>query len=115
MFDAHDGLLGEYSGIGHPAWELAAEPWFGYKILVFAGIVFCSLMINRTIGPYVVGIRRIAEGTINEAENAAMTASLKRAKMAVVGIWIGLVIEVILGVTKPGSAAAAMAPLLNPL
>jgi hypothetical protein len=35
-------------------------------------------MINRTIGPYVVGIQRIAEGVINEAQNAAMGASLKR-------------------------------------
>jgi hypothetical protein len=31
-----------------------------------------------------------------------MAASLKRAKWAVVGIWIGLVLEVLLGVIQPG-------------
>jgi hypothetical protein len=82
--------------------RLSEAPWVGYKILVFAAIVFCSLMINRTIGPYIIGIQRIAAGEINDAENAAMAASLRRAKWAVIGIWIGLVVEVIIGVMQPG-------------
>jgi hypothetical protein len=82
--------------------RLAEAPWVGYKILVFAAIVFCSLMINRTVGPYIVGIQRLAAGVINQAENAAMAMSLKQAKLAVIGIWVGLVIEVVLGVMKPG-------------
>ena len=82
--------------------RLSEAPWVGYKILVFAAIVFCSLMINRTIGPYIIGIQRIAAGEINDAENAAMAASLRRAKWAVIGIWVGLVIEVIIGVVQPG-------------
>ena len=64
--------------------------------------MFFSLMINRTIGPYIVGIQRIAEGKIDEAENAAMAASLKQVKWAVIGIWIALVVEAVLGVAKPG-------------
>jgi hypothetical protein len=89
------------------AWSFATgrldqAPWIGYKILVFAWIVFCSLLINRKIGPYVVGIQKIAAGEINDAENAAMAASLKQVKWAVVGIWVGLVVASILGVVKPG-------------
>ncbi len=83
--------------------RLDDAPWVGYKILVFAAIVFCSLMINQTIGPYITGIQRIAAGKIDAAEDAAMAASLKRVKWAVIGIWIGLVIEVLLGVVKPGA------------
>ncbi|MDH3509767.1 MAG: hypothetical protein OER85_02800 [Gammaproteobacteria bacterium] len=88
-------------------WELATgqldqAPWFGYKILVFAAIVFCSLMINKTIGPYIVGIERIAAGVINDEENAAMAKSLRQCKWAVLGIWAGLVIEAVLGVVQPG-------------
>ncbi|MGI9308749.1 MAG: hypothetical protein ACR2P6_05775 [Gammaproteobacteria bacterium] len=82
--------------------RLDEAPWVGYKILVFAWIVFCSLMINKTIGPYVVGIQRIAEGKINDAENLAMAASLKQVKWAVLGIWAGLLIEMFLGVMQPG-------------
>lgn len=82
--------------------RLDQAPWVGYKILVFAGILFCSLMINQTISPYIIGIQRLAAGEINEAENAAMAASLKQVKWAVIGIWIGLVVEVVLGVIQPG-------------
>lgn len=82
--------------------RLDEAPWVGYKILIFAGIVVCSLMINKAIGPYIVGIQRIAEGQINDQENIEMAASLKRTKWAVVGIWVGLVLEVLLGVTQPG-------------
>jgi hypothetical protein len=93
--------------IGWAGWSFANgrfsdAPWVGYKILVFAAIVFCSLMINKTIGPYIVGIQRIAAGAIDDEETAAMAESLKRAKWAVIGIWIGLVIEAILGVVQPG-------------
>ena len=106
-FDAPFKWLIIMSCVGSVSWSfytgrLAEEPWVGYKILVFAAIIFCSLMINRTIGPYVVGIQRIAAGVINDAENAAMALSLQRAKWAVVGIWIGLVIEVVIGVLQPG-------------
>lgn len=88
-------------------WSLASgrldeAPWVGYKILVFAAIVFCSLMINKTIGPYIVGIERIAAGVINDEENAAMARSLRQCKWAVLGIWAGLVIEAVLGVVQPG-------------
>jgi hypothetical protein len=82
--------------------RLDEAPWVGYKILIFAAIVFCSLMINKTIGPYIVGIQRIATGVINEEETAAMAKSLKQCKWAVLGIWAGLIIEAILGVVQPG-------------
>lgn len=82
--------------------RLDEAPWVGYKILIFAAIVFCSLMINKTIGPYIVGIQRIAAGEINDEENAAMARSLKQCKWAVLGIWVGLVIEAVLGVVQPG-------------
>ena len=82
--------------------RLDEAPWVGYKILVFAWIVFCSLMINKTIGPYVAGIQKIAMGEINAAENTAMAASLKQVKWAVIGIWAGIVVSAVLGVTKPG-------------
>ncbi len=84
------------------AGRLDDAPWVGYKILVFAAIVFCSLRINQTIGPYMAGIQRIAAGEIDDAETAAMAASLRRVKWAVIGIWIGLVIAAVLGVVQPG-------------
>jgi hypothetical protein len=96
-------------GLSFADGRLAAEPWVGYKILVFAAIVFCSLMINRTIGPYMEGIQQIAAGSITDTQTDAMAVSLKKVKWAVMGIWAGLVIEVFLGVIRPGSAAMAEA------
>jgi len=83
--------------------RLDEAPWVGYKILIFAVIVFCSLMINKTIGPYIVGVQRIAAGEIDDADNAAMAASLRQVKWAVIGIWTGLVIAAVIGVVKPGA------------
>jgi hypothetical protein len=82
--------------------RLDAAPWVGYKVLVFAFIVFCSLMINKAVLPYIAGIQRIAAGEISAAQNRAMAGSLRKTKWAVLGIWAGLLIEVVLGVTKPG-------------
>ena len=55
------------------------------------------------------GIQQIAAGSITDSQTDAMAESLKKVKWAVMGIWAGLVIEVFLGVIRPGSAAMAEA------
>ncbi|MEC9375027.1 MAG: hypothetical protein VYA80_01495 [Pseudomonadota bacterium] len=84
--------------------RLHAAPWVGYKIIIFAIIIFCSLLINRAVLPYLEGIQRIAEGNINQQENLDMAESLRKTKWAVIAIWICLLIEVALGIAKPSIA-----------
>ncbi|MCC5794216.1 MAG: hypothetical protein JJT85_05700 [Chromatiales bacterium] len=83
---------------------LDSDPWVGFKLLVFAGLVFCGLMIRQFIGGYVVGIHKLAQGEPTDAENRAMAESLAKCRYFVIAIWIGLLLQVVLGVVKPGGA-----------
>jgi len=82
--------------------RLAEAPWIGYKLLVFAVLVFCGLMIRVYIGPYAVGIHKLAQGEPTDAENVAMARSLAQCRYFVIAIWIGLLAQVVLGVVEPG-------------
>lgn len=83
--------------------RLDPAPWVGGKLLIFAAMVFSGLMIRMFIGPYVAGIHALAKGSISDAENVAMSASLAKCRIFVYAIWIGLFLELGLGVIKPGS------------
>ena len=83
--------------------RLAPAPWIGYKLLLFAAMVFCGLMIRVYIGGYAAGIHALAKGEPTDAQNVAMAESLGRCRPFVYGIWIGLVLEAALGVIEPGS------------
>jgi len=90
------------------------SPWIGYKLYVFSGLVFCGLIIRMNLGPFAEGIHKLAAGSMSDAANVAMAASLNRVRPFVILIWIGLVIEATLGVVEPGQidtgAALSMLP-----
>ena len=83
--------------------RLTNEPWIGYKLLIFAFLIFCGLMIRMNLGGFGVGLHRLAQGAISEAENAAMITSLNKVRGFVYAIWTGVIIEAVMGVVKPGS------------
>ncbi len=83
--------------------RLAPAPWIAGKLLIFAGMVFCGLMIRRYIGPYIQGIHALAKGGITPDQDDAMSRSLAKCRTFVYAIWAGLVLETVIGVVKPGS------------
>ena len=87
--------------------RLAAAPWIGAKLLGFAFLVFCGLMIRRHFGGYGAGYVALLEREPSTEENEAMQASLARMRPWVLAIWVVLVIEAWLGVAKPGLWLAA--------
>ncbi|MDJ0927722.1 MAG: hypothetical protein QNJ73_08735 [Gammaproteobacteria bacterium] len=82
--------------------ELSQAPWVGAKLIVFAGLVFCGIMIRRYIGPYAQGIHALATTGSTDEINAGMTRSLGQCRPYVLAIWAGLLIETYLGVVEPG-------------
>jgi hypothetical protein len=84
--------------------RLADAPWVGLKLLVFAGLVFCGLMIRLALKPFVAAFHKLAAGTITDEDNTAMAASLGRVRPFVVLIWVGLIVEAVLGIVKPFGA-----------
>ena len=83
--------------------RLNANPWVGAKLIVFAALIFCGIMIRKYIGGFIKGIHNIATDNINEADDIAMAASLSKARIFVLTIWFLLLVEVWIGVAKPGS------------
>ena len=86
--------------------RLAAAPWLGAKLLGFAFLVFCGLMIRRYFGGYGAGYVALLEREPTAEENAAMQASLGQMRPWVLAIWAVLIVEAWLGVSKPGLGLA---------
>jgi hypothetical protein len=86
--------------------KLANAPWVGGKLLVFAVMVFCGLMIRVYIPGYIQGImtlrKEIDKSSISDEMNQTMSKSLAKCRPFVLVIWAGLFIECFLGVVKPG-------------
>ena len=59
-------------------------------------------MIRKYIGGFIKGIHNIVNDTINEADDIAMAESLSKARIFVLTIWFLLLVEVWIGVAKPG-------------
>jgi hypothetical protein len=83
--------------------RLNANPWVGAKLIVFAALIFCGIMIRKYIGGFIKGIHNIATDNINEVDDIAMAESLSKARVFVLTIWVLLLVEVWIGVAKPGS------------
>lgn len=86
--------------------RLSEAPWYGAKLAVFAGLVFCGLMIRKFIPDYAIGIHKMATGPVTDEDNRAMARSLGQCRPFVIAIWVGILVEVFLGVVKPGGEQA---------
>ena len=90
--------------------RLDSEPWIGLKLILFAALIFCGIMIRKNIGGFIKGIHNIVNDNINDADDVAMTKSLSKARMFGITIWILLLVEAGIGVVKPGSLSTDPAP-----
>ena len=95
--------------------RLDEAPWVGAKLLVFAALVFCGLMIRIYIPGYIAGIialrKQVDQPTLSDDINKSMTKSLDTCRPFVLAIWVGLLIECYLGVAKPGGSVPVTAVL----
>jgi len=76
--------------------------WLIAKLLGFAFLVFCGLMIRvRFKGFAATYIKLISGQDIDTADNQLMRQSLNRVRPWVVTIWLILILEAGLGIAKP--------------
>lgn len=83
--------------------RLDEAPWIGWKLLIFAALLFAGAMMRLQIRPFVDGIRKLATEGPSPAADAAMAGSLARTKPFVLLMWAGLLLAAVLGVVQPGS------------
>ncbi|MFK7828775.1 MAG: hypothetical protein AB8B57_03245 [Congregibacter sp.] len=81
---------------------LQSAPWLSAKLLGFALLVFCGLMIRRGFGGFAAGYAALVAREPTAAENTAMQHSLSRVRPWVLLIWVVLVGEAFLGIAQPG-------------
>jgi hypothetical protein len=82
--------------------RLDAYPWLAAKLVIFAFLVFCGLMIRVGMPPFAAGLRALAADRVTPEVDARMRASLARMRRWVVAIWVGVLASAVLGVLKPG-------------
>lgn len=77
------------------------QPWLAAKVVLFAALIFCGLMIRVLIGPFGPVFGRIMQGGSTPELEAELTRTMNRARPFVVAIWAGLVAMAYLGAVKP--------------
>ena len=71
--------------------------WMAWKMLVFAALVACGLLIRVKLKPFVVAFGQMMAGGASPEINAAMSASLQRVRPWVWLIWLGLFVNAAIG------------------
>lgn len=81
--------------------RLDPAPWIGIKLLIFAGLIFCGVMIRQMLKPFGPAFHNMAVGEASAHDNEVMQKSIGRVRPFVIVIWIGILVEAYLGVVKP--------------
>jgi hypothetical protein len=89
----HSHLVGRLEGLG----------WFTAKLLIFAFLVFCGLMIRRNLGSFSEGFRTLAKTGATPVSDKLMSEAMGRSMPWVILIWVGVAVSALLGVFKPWS------------
>ncbi len=84
------------------AGRLAEVPWLAAKLLAFALLVFCGLMIRINLKGFGASYAKLLKDDCDDTDNQIMIRSLARVKPWVIAIWIVLVVAAALGIAKPG-------------
>ena len=85
---------------GIASWALATNAlvyWVAWKLLVFAGLVSCGLMIRIRLKPFAAAFAALARGTPGSGDNQTIREVFASTRPFVVAIWIGLIVNTLLG------------------
>ncbi|WND03552.1 hypothetical protein QGN29_04090 [Temperatibacter marinus] len=85
------------SGYALATGTIILAAWTAYKIIVFALLVACGLMIRIKLRPFMVAWGSLMTSGPTDAVNAAISGSIAKARPYVWAIWIGLFVNAALG------------------
>jgi len=87
----------------HSHWtgRLDGLEWFSAKLVIFAFLIFCGLMIRRNLPPFVEGFRQLAGSGPTPESDRLMIDSMARCRPYVLLIWAGIAVSALLGILKP--------------
>jgi len=87
----------------HSHWtgRLDGLEWFSAKLVIFAFLIFCGLMIRRNLPPFVEGFKQLAGSGATPESDRLMIDSMARCRPYVLLIWAGIAVSALLGILKP--------------
>jgi hypothetical protein len=74
--------------------------WLAIKLIVFAAIILCGLGIRVAFKPFGQAFGKLVAAGSSPAVEAAMQQAQRRVRPVVLALWVGLVIEAFLGLSK---------------
>ena len=86
--------------------RLADTPWLTGKLLIFAAVVFFSIMMRLRLAPFSEGIEELDREGPSDPLNAQLQSAMSRARVFMFASWIALAMAAGLGMVQPGSAEA---------
>ncbi|WP_077343021.1 hypothetical protein [Pseudocolwellia agarivorans] len=81
--------------------RLDAAPWLIIKLLGFAFLIFCGLMIRVNLKGFVSTYIKLFSNSQTDEDNKLMVISLNKVKPWVITIWVVLIFEAAIGIAKP--------------
>lgn len=89
------------TGVGGLAGAVDLPLFVILKLLILAAAIALGLMIRVALGPFGPAFAEVATGSPSAEANAAIRASLAKAKPAVIGLWVLLLTAAFLGLGTP--------------
>jgi hypothetical protein len=88
------------------AWSdgrLTPYPWLAAKLLIFAFLIFCGLMIRVKLPQFVEGFRQLLKSGATPESDRKMIDGMNACRPYVWAIWAGVAVSALIGILKPGS------------
>jgi hypothetical protein len=88
------------------AWSdgrLRPYPWLAAKLIIFASLIFCGLMIRLKLPKFTAGFRQLVAGGATAESDQAMIDGMRACRPYVLYIWAGVAAAALLGILKPGA------------
>lgn len=93
-------------------WEsnkMAEYPWIAGKLIIFAILVLCGILVRRKIGPFFSTLMKCKAGELpTDEENEAQRKSLSTVRIFVFIIWAGVFLEGFIGIANRSGINYAM-------
>ena len=94
------GSLAAYAILSLTSDAGARVDWVAWKLLIFAGLVSCGLMIRVKLRSFGPAFGRLLAGQASETDDAAISSSIAATRPWVLLIWLGLLVSAYLGMTS---------------
>ena len=91
------GLLIVAAGYGLAGATYLADHRIGWKMLVFAGLMGCGVMIRRHLRTFAPAFAALVANGPDDATNDRLQRSIARCRPYVLAIWLGLLLNAAIG------------------